>query len=70
LFYPLRHDKGISGESVSPLCSHRAPVLFGFSDSAEVCFNLTAPAGAQIYLSADKTPMTAPFSLGTLGPCN
>jgi len=43
---------------------------FAFPASATVCFNATAPAGVPVYLGADRTLMTGPFNLGTIGPCN
>ena len=36
---------------------------------ADVCFGLTAPAGAQVMVGPDRTPVVLPFNLETLGPC-
>jgi hypothetical protein len=44
-------------------------VEFAFASSPDVCFKLTSPANARIYLGAGKVEYAAPFDLTTLGPC-
>ncbi len=45
-------------------------LTFSFAPSAQVCFSLDGPAGAQTYLGAAKVPMPASFDLTRLQSCN
>jgi len=43
---------------------------FSYPGGANVCFDVTSlPAGAQIFVGADKSAVAAPFSLQTLAAC-
>jgi hypothetical protein len=42
---------------------------FAIQSGAQVCLGLTAPAGAQVYLGAEKMPMSGSFDLVTLETC-
>jgi hypothetical protein len=51
----------------------RSPYEDGFNftapDAASVCFGVNLPAGTQVRVGADATPVNAPFSLPDLNPC-
>ena len=42
---------------------------FTYPAGARVCFGLDQPAGQAVLVGADRTPVSAPFDLDTLGPC-
>ncbi|MBA3564564.1 MAG: hypothetical protein H0W33_11280 [Gammaproteobacteria bacterium] len=40
-----------------------------FSGGTDVCFGLDAPSGATVLVGSDRTPVSVPFDLATLGSC-
>jgi hypothetical protein len=44
-------------------------VDFNVPAGTSACFAVDAPTSVPVYLGAARTPMTAPFDLGTLGTC-
>jgi hypothetical protein len=42
---------------------------FAIQSGAQACLGLTAPADAQVYLGAEKMPMSGSFDLVTLETC-
>jgi len=42
---------------------------FGYPADTDICFNITTPSSPDVMIGPDRTPITLPFNLRTMGPC-
>jgi hypothetical protein len=58
----LVYDLGMGGNGIDG-------IDFDHPTGRNLCVTIDVPAGRQVLVGADQTPVSGPFDLGTLGPC-